>query len=95
MFRGTGRSGVTPLNPVAEYDSLTLEERNRALLIERYQRQNRVGFSADELYELGAIEKPNAKPNTLSNELHPLFLRRNWISGPAVSYYGEKTWMEV
>lgn len=92
LFHGTGRSGLTPQNPDAEYDHLTLDERKRALAIERYQRQNLVGFSADELYDLEAIEKPNAKQNTLTNEVHPIFQRANWKTGPAFTYYGEKIW---
>jgi hypothetical protein len=78
-LRGTGRSGLSPRYwPEVSFPT---EDAVRQWVSERsYQRIWLDGYTSSTLHAMGALDKPDVKPASLDNQVHPVFDRRMWAT---------------
>jgi hypothetical protein len=79
-LEGTGRSGLSPAfysgpreAPFPSEGVLPLYEAERM-----YQRSKLAGYTSSTLHSMGALDKSDAKPPNLANEVHPIFDKPMW-----------------
>jgi hypothetical protein len=72
--------GVNPIPPPDPNAPLSKEDLHRKRLHEAYQR-HRLDFTIRELEEVGCWDKPDARPSSLRNPVHPIFQQHLWAIG--------------
>lgn len=79
FLKYTGKSGLTPIRLSGDEIADPIV-RDRVWKVESHQRGTTFGFTAEELYRLGALAALDERPmsSDLQNALHPVFVRQRW-----------------
>jgi len=90
FFAGTGKSGLTPLSPPGSAAQSQMSPRGirKFNTHEVLQRQNLTWFTSWELRDNGCWIDEDVKLSDLSCPIHPIFARKNWLSGGAIPVGG-------
>lgn len=78
-FKGTGKSGLTPIEPIDPSVKLSPERVEKAKLHDDFQRKILQGFTTQELEDAGCLDKPTARLDDLKVPIPPLLQRDKWI----------------
>ena len=79
MFKGTGKSGLTPIDPVNPNVAVKPESQKERQLHEAYQRKYLRQFTSRELQDADSLEIENLALGGLGQvPLHPVFQRNKW-----------------
>jgi hypothetical protein len=80
LYKGTRKSGLTPVDPPLDLSTLAPSEQLDWDLIEQSQRYEMAGFTSWEVMDCGSLIKEDVETDGLAEiKIHPVFCRSRWM----------------